>query len=294
MRNITPHRLPRILVLSALLSSAGLSQGAWATAPSTLPSPALEDTAPDGTAFEGTAPDGTAASAPSSPSATTPSLAPELRHWSAQYHVTRAHEAATDGALGTAALHLERARYLRPTDVQIREGLDLLRQQIQRERMTRHHQSSMTQGEPKGLWWWRIFHTLPSRIWAWAGLIELWLAVGLWLVVRRMPVTSMRDGVIAAAVVSFILSVASFSCWFGSVRSAERLEPGVVTDPAPRYFRAPDELASPAESADLYTGAVVLIHEMGDDWAEIELAGQQRVWVHARTVEPIAIQDGAP
>ena len=277
MRNTAARRLTRALILGALLSSAGLSQDAWAAAPTAAPSPALDDATTQ---------------APSSPVAS--SLAQELRPWSAQYHLIRAHEAATDGALGVAALHLERARYLRPMDIQIREGLDLLRQQIQRERMQRHHQSSMTQGEPKGLWWWRIFHTLPSRIWAWAGLITLWLSVGFWLVMRRMSVSSLRDGVLAAAVVSFTLSVASHACWFGAVRSAERLEPGVVTDPSPRYFRAPDELASPAESPDLYTGAVVLIHELGEEWAEIELAGAQRVWVHARTVAPIAIQDDAP
>lgn len=279
MRTTAAPRLMRTLILGILLSSAGLSTGAWATEPSPPQSPALEDTT---------------SNAASALFAATRSLAPESRNWSAQYHVSRAHEAATDGALGVAALHLERARYLRPTDVQIRAGLDLLRQQIQRERMKLHHQSSMTQGEPRGLWWWRIFHTLPSRIWAWAGLAALWFAVGMWIVMRRMPISTLRDGVLAAAVVSFLLSVGSFSCWFGSVRSTERLEPGVVTDPAPRYFRAPDELASPAVSPDLYTGAVVLIHELGGDWAEVELAGQQRVWVHARTVEPIAIPDDAP
>lgn len=227
------------------------------------------------------------ASNPNNPTVTTD----EEQIWNAQYHVIQAHAAAERGELGVAALHLERARYLRPFDIEIRQGLDLLRQQVQRQRMMKFQHARMTQGEPNELWWWRLFHSMPSRIWAWGALIELWAAFVFWLILRRRPSGVTRDGFIAAAVTSLVFSIGSFICWDGAIRSAKQLEPGVIVERAPHFFTAPDSLASKDQSPDLYEGGVVLIRWQDDEWMEIELASQSRVWVKQGTVIPVAAGD---
>jgi len=219
----------------------------------------------------------------------TPAYSGDDELWSAKVHVTRGREAAERGEIGLATLHLERARYLRPFDITIRQGLDLLRQQVQRQRMTTFHHARLTQGEAQGLWWWRLFHVLPTRMWAGIALFCLWAAFGFWLLGRRMTTSVTKDGLISASVISLLITLACLSCWTGAVRTSVRLEPGVVVQQNPQFFRAPDALAPAEKSSDLYEGGVVLIRGKDAQWMEIELVGQQRVWVAAHTVEPIAI-----
>lgn len=220
---------------------------------------------------------------------TSDSFSEEEKLWSAKCNVVQAREAAERGELGRAALHLERARYLRPFDIEIREGLDLLRQQVQRERMMKFNHARLTQGEPDGLWWWRLFHVLPTRIWAGIGLAGIWITFGFWLASRRMKTGVPKDIVWSSAAFNLLVALASFGCWVGAVRTSVHLEPGVVVQASPRFYRAPDELSAAEQSPELYEGAMVLIRSSDAQWLEIELAGQQRVWVAAHTVEPVAI-----
>lgn len=207
--------------------------------------------------------------------------------WNAKQNVQYAHEAAQRNAYGQAVLYLERARYLRPFDLDVRQGLLLVRQQIQRNRMSRFRHVQLTQGEPDGLWWWRAFNVLPTRIWAGAALVLLWAAFVLWLVVRRMRTSVPKDAFATTATLSLLLSIFAGICWFGAARTMEYLEPGVVIDTQPHLFHAPDELSTPEQHPDLYEGAVVLIRNQSAGWTEIELAGRKRIWVKLDTVAPI-------
>lgn len=209
--------------------------------------------------------------------------------WSVRYHVGEAQRLALEQRLGEATLHLERARYLRPFDLELRHGLDLLRQEVQRARMERFVQGRMTQGEPSDLWWWRLFHVLPSRVWAGGALVLMWAACTLWMLRRRMRSSVPRDAVSVSGVLSALLCVVFTLCWIGTIRTSSDLEPGVVVVKNPRYFHAPDELASTTFSPDLYEGAVVLIRGRQQNWSEIELANGERVWVHSHAVRGIAL-----
>lgn len=207
--------------------------------------------------------------------------------WNAKQNVQYAHDAAQRNAYGQAVLYLERARYLRPFDLDIRQGLILVRQQIQRNRMSRFRHVQLTQGEPDGLWWWRAFNVLPTRIWAGAALILLWTAFVLWLFVRRMRTSVPKDAFATTATLSLLLSIFASICWLGAARTMQNLEPGVVIDTQPHLFHAPDELSTPEQHPDLYEGAVVLIRNQSAGWTEIELAGRKRIWVENDTVAPI-------
>lgn len=209
--------------------------------------------------------------------------------WSVRYHVGEAQRLALEQRLGEATLHLERARYLRPFDLELRRGLDLLRQEVQRARMERFVQGRMTQGEPSDLWWWRLFHVLPSRVWAGGALVWMWAACALWMLRRRMRSSVPRDAVSVSGVLSALLCVVFTLCWVGTIRTSSDLEPGVIVVKNPRYFHAPDELASTMISPDLYEGAVVLIRGRQQDWSEVELANGERVWVHSHAVRGIAL-----
>lgn len=207
--------------------------------------------------------------------------------WSAKHNVQKAHASAQHNSYGQAILYLERARYLRPFDLDIRQGLVLVRQQIQRNRMNRFRHVQLTQGEPDGLWWWRAFNVLPTRIWAAAAMATLWMAFLLWLIVRRMRTGVPKDALATTAALSLLLSILAGICWFGAARTMHHLEPGVVIDTQPHLFHAPDELSTPQQHPDLYEGAVVLIRNQSADWTEVELAGRQRIWVGRDTVAPI-------
>lgn len=207
--------------------------------------------------------------------------------WNAKHNVQKAHNAAQHNAYGQAILYLERARYLRPFDLDIRQGLVLVRQQIQRNRMNRFRHVQLTQGEPDGLSWWRAFNVLPTRIWAAAAMTTLWAAFLLWLIVRRMRTSVPKDALATTAALSLLLSILTSICWFGAARTTQSLEPGVVIDTQPHLFHAPDELSTPQQHPDLYEGAVVLIRNQSAGWTEVELAGRQRIWVDRDTVAPI-------
>lgn len=207
--------------------------------------------------------------------------------WNAKKNVETAYLAAQSSAYGQALLHLERARYLRPFDLEIREGLDLVRQQIQRNRMNLFRHVQLTQGEPDGLWWWRAFNVLPTRIWAAGSLVTLWIAFLLWLVLRRMRTSVPKDAFATTAVLSLVLSIMSSMGWAGATYTMQNLEPGVIVDTQPHLFHAPDELSTPKQHPDLYEGAVVLIRNRSAGWTEVELAGRERIWVKHATVAPI-------
>jgi len=207
--------------------------------------------------------------------------------WNARDNVEQALHAAEAKAYGHAVLYMERARYLRPFDLEIRQGLDLLRQRVQRNRMNRFRQMRLTQGEADELWWWRAFNVLPTRMWAALALGTLWIAFLLWIVVRRMD-TSVRKDVLGTTATLFLVgSVLTAICWLGAIRTIETLEPAVVIDTNPRLYHAPDELARAVRHPDLYEGAVVLVRNQSSNWTQIELAGKLKVWVKRDTVAPI-------
>lgn len=207
--------------------------------------------------------------------------------WNAQHNVQQAFLSAEAGAFGDAVLHMERARYLRPFDLEIRQGLDLLRQRVQRDRMNRFRHVRLTQGEPDGLWWWRAFNVLPTRIWATFALFTLWLAFILWRVVRRMDSSVRKDAVGTTATLNLLVAVFAATCWLGAARTTQLLEPGVIIDAEPELFHAPDELSEPMRHPDLYEGAVVLIRNQSSAWTQIELAGRAKAWVLRESVSPI-------
>lgn len=209
--------------------------------------------------------------------------------WSVRHHLVEAQRFALDQQLGQATLHMEQARYLQPFSIELRQGLDLLRQEVQQARMARFIQGRMTQGEPAELWWWRLFHTLPSRVWAWAALVLLWSACGLWMLRRKMRTSVQRDMVSVMAVGSALLFGITLACWAGAVRTSSALEPGVIVAQNPRYYAAPDELAVSAISPDLYEGAVVVVRGHQQEWAEVELANRARVWIHRDAVSRIEV-----
>lgn len=206
---------------------------------------------------------------------------------SAKYNVQQAFLAAESKSYGNAILHMERARYLRPFDVEIRQALDLIRQQVQRNRMNRFRQMQLTQGEPDELWWWRAFNVLPTRIWAVAMLALLWASFLSWLIMRDMKTSVRKDAIATTATLTFVSAVLTAICWFGAVRTSENLEPAVVVDPNPRLYHAPDELSRPTHHPDLYEGAVVLLRTQSANWTQIELADKTSVWVKREIVVPI-------
>lgn len=207
--------------------------------------------------------------------------------WNARHNVQQAFQAAESKAYGDAILHMERARYLRPFDLEIRQGLDLIRQRVQRNRMNRFRQMRLTQGEPDELWWWRAFNVLPTRMWAAATLALLWCAFLFWLILRRMKTSVRKDAVATTATLSFVSAVLAAVCWFGAARTSENLDPAVVVEPSPRLYHAPDELSKPTHHPDLYEGAVVLIRNQSSNWTQIELAGKTKIWVKREIVVPI-------
>lgn len=214
--------------------------------------------------------------------------------WNAKSNVQQAYKAAEQERLGDALLYMERARYLRPFDLEIRQGLDLLRQRVQRNRMNRFRQVRLTQGEPDGLWWWRAFNVLPTRIWASVSMVCLWLAFILWLFVRRMQSGVRKDAVGTTATLNLLAAIFAATCWFGAARTTEQLEPGVITEANPELYHAPDELSEPMRHPDLYEGAVVLIRNQSATWTQIELAGRAKAWVLRDTVSPIEPEPPQP
>lgn len=277
-------RMPRyIFLVWSTIVSVVLCFAPWAYAQNdTVDSKiAASSRAPVKRAADPTAPTGAASEAGTSGDQDTVDV------WNARHNVQQAVYAAETKAYGHAVLSMERARYLRPFDLEIHRGLDLLRQRVQRNRMNRFRQMRLTQGEPDELWWWRAFNVLPTRIWAVSSLATLWIAFLLWLVVRRMETSVRKDAVGTSATLFLILSFLTAFCWIGAIRTTQTLEPAVVIDADPRLYHAPDELARPTRHPDLYEGAVVLIRNQSSHWTQIELAGKMKVWVKRDIVAPI-------
>lgn len=212
---------------------------------------------------------------------------PEESVWSAQYNVYKAVEAAKLQKDGWAVFYLERARYLRPYDQSIRVGLDAARQRVQRHRIEYFRNFHITQGEVEGLWWWRVFHILPTRLWAAGALVGVWMSILLWWFSLRLQTGVPKDAFRTASVIFSIVCVLSIACWVGAAQTSRALKPAVIVASKPLMYDSPDELSSAKETPDLYEGAVVLIHDESSHWTKLELAGKKRIWVHRDIVAPI-------
>lgn len=209
--------------------------------------------------------------------------------YDARNNIARARSYAEENELGRSLLHMERARYLRPFNLDIRQGLALVNYQVQRARMERFAHDRLTQGEPRLLWTWRMFHAVPAKVWAWVLLLGIWFSCGLLLLRLRMQRSLARDAVAGGLVFSICTAITGLICWIGALTTYDRFRPGIITDPQVVAWSAPDALITPVANPDLYDGAVVLIRTQEEEWTEVELVDRERVWIPHTSVHAVMI-----
>lgn len=189
--------------------------------------------------------------------------------------------------LGEALFQLERAHLLAPIDREIQDARYVVERELRRRRIRDASTSSVTEGEPRAVSWWRFFAVFPPATYALLTLALTWLACGLFLWRRRLGRGALRDGLTIGAGASTLVLTLVAVMWGGQAWTARALEPAVVTATTPRFRDAPDELSRVRASDDLYEGAVVLIRERRGDWTQLELVDGARVWVTAGTASPL-------
>ena len=203
----------------------------------------------------------------------------------AREYATLAREYAANGELGRALASLERARRLRPFNLELRQGIRTLNYQIQRARMDRFSSARLTQGEPAILWTWRLFHAFPGRAWAWLALAGVWCACAAYLLRRPIPKSLKRDAHTIALAFSTLVTLTSIACWIGGVLTSTSVKPGVlIGGSTTQVWSAPDPLVTPTLNPDAYDGAIVLVQTQEREWTEIQLADDERVWVRSEDV----------
>lgn len=209
-------------------------------------------------------------------------------HFYAHYNVAQAKLHAEAGELGLARLHLERARWLKPFDLQLQRGLSAVNWQVQRLRMERFNNARLTQGEPSNVWTWRLFNVVPTRIWAYLMLGSTWMACLMVVLFRQMRRSLRRDAVALSAGLSMLLGIVGVTGWIGCLLTGSALQPAVVVTPNALAWSAPDAMVQPTSNPDLYEGAVVLIRSEDGEWIELELSDGERVWTKRSAAREIS------
>lgn len=212
----------------------------------------------------------------------------QVLNFYASYNVQMAKEYAEAGQIGFAKLHLERARWLRPFDIEIQRGLKIINWHVQHDRMERFPDARLTQGEPRTLWTWRLFNSVPTRIWAWTLLASVWISCGLLMLRRAMRKSLRRDAVAIGAILSIVVAVCAMIGWIGCVITGSTLRPAVVVGSRVMAWSAPDAMVTPQNNPDLYEGAVVVVRTEDGDWAELQLSDAERVWTKRDNIRQIS------
>lgn len=237
--------------------------------------------------FQAHASGATTTSLPPATEVTATSRVPVLNFY-ASYNVQKAKEYAEAGQIGFAKLHLERARWVRPFDIEIQRGLKMVNWHVQHDRMERFTDSRLTQGEPRSLWTWRLFNSVPTRIWAWTLLASVWISCGLLMLRRAMRKSLRRDAVAIGAILSIVVAVCAMIGWIGCVITGTTMRPAVVVGSRVMAWAAPDAMVTPQNNPDLYEGAVVIVRTEDGDWVELQLSDSERVWTKRDNIRQIS------
>ncbi len=196
--------------------------------------------------------------------------------------------AAHADRLGRSVFYLERAHLLAPFDRQIQDARTRVQRELRRRRLEDAGATTVTEGEPIALSWWRFFSGVPPLTYALMSLALVWLLIALLVARPRARKGALRDAVTIVAGLSALGILFVATMWIGQAVTTLRLEPGVVVATTPRFRDAPDELSRLRSSADLSEGAIVLIRERREGWCLVELVEGDRVWVTADTVRTVS------
>lgn len=188
---------------------------------------------------------------------------------------------------GRAIWALERARLLEPRDEDVLANLDVMRQRVRVARMKDRMgaQGKVTDGDPEGLFVWRLLTAIrPVEL---AALMVLFNALGFALLAlwRRRAPGPWRDAIAVGAALALLAAGGVATTAFAQALVLEDVQMGVVFDRQLRLSQAPTTTAPAKARADLYRGAVVRVLEVrSDGWLKLQLVDGTEGWIDRRHV----------
>jgi hypothetical protein len=192
------------------------------------------------------------------------------------------------GEPGRAIWALERARLLDPGDPDTAHNLEVTRQRVRVERVRRTRGARLTEGEPEGLFWFRLLTAREGSWWVWLALLTWALGWALLAWRRRLPAGGRKDGVTVAASLLLVVGLALVGALTARAAVIAQVHPGVVLAQGAQLARAPVVTATRERHPDLYAGAVVRVLERrSDGWSHVRLVDGTQGWLTSQEVAPV-------
>lgn len=189
------------------------------------------------------------------------------------------------GASGKAIWALEKARLMAPDDAQILHNLDVTRQRVRVERVSKSKGLRLTEGEPDGVFLFRTFSALGKNGFLWLLWGSNVLGFALLVLRRRYKEGGARDGLNVAVVLCLVVALASASILLARDYVMDDVKVGVALAEKARLRNSPVSTARAQRHPDLYAGAVVQVMEVrSDGWMRIHLVDETEGWVKEKEV----------
>lgn len=186
---------------------------------------------------------------------------------------------------GRALWALERAHLLDPADEDIAHNLDVTRQRVRVERVRSTRGARLTEGEPEGLFWFRLLTSWSGAGWLWLALLSHALGWALLAWRRRLEPGGRKDGVTVAASLLLALGLALVGALAARAVVIAQVQPGVVLAQGAQLAQAPVVTARREHHPDLYAGAVVRVLERrSDGWSHVRLVDGTQGWLTSQEV----------
>lgn len=178
--------------------------------------------------------------------------------------------------LGKAILYWEKAKMRAPNDKDINTNLSIATDEVKGE---------VIPIKPFFLLkWWTQFRSLfPSQIWAWIGIVSLWLGITGILFWLLSPKRNLKKYGFIGGIILTIWSLFPFIWAYGQAQLEADSRRGIITVPTTQLRPTAD---APGDF-DIYEGTEVEILDRIGEWSKVRLLNSDVGWVKKEEYEKI-------
>ncbi len=181
---------------------------------------------------------------------------------------------------GRALWALERARVLRPGDEAIGHNLEVMRQRVRVGRLRNARAARLTEGEPDGLFWFRLGTSWSTSLFLIVVLLCNALGWGLLALRRRGEEGGRKDALTVAATLCLVVAFLGTSALVMRAVAVSQVKVGITLEAEAQLAVSPVVTSQKARHPDLFEGAVVRVLERrSDGWVHVGLVDGTQGWV---------------